>query len=60
MGPHPGGLAMDLTTEQAALKARHPAELRAVLVKEFGRLRGRADPLAEFIRHARVPIRSQR
>jgi hypothetical protein len=51
---------MDLTTEQAALKARHPAELRAVLVKEFGRLRGRADPLAEFIRHARVPIRSQR
>ena len=32
-------------------------ELRAVLVEEFERLRGRADLLAAFIRHAKVPIR---
>jgi transposase len=33
------------------------AELRAVLVEEFERLHGRADLLAAFIRHAKVPIR---
>jgi transposase len=33
------------------------AELRAVLVEEFERIRRRPDLLAAFIRHAKVPIR---
>jgi hypothetical protein len=33
------------------------AELRAELVEEFGRIRGKPEPLAAFIRHARVPVR---
>lgn len=33
------------------------AELRTVLVEEFGRLQGRPDLLAAFIRHVKVPVR---
>jgi hypothetical protein len=31
--------------------------LRTVLVEEFGRLQGRPDLLAAFIRHVKVPVR---
>lgn len=33
------------------------AELRAVLVEEFGRIHGKPELLSAFIRHARVPVR---
>jgi transposase len=33
------------------------AELRAVLVEEFGRIHGKPELLSAFIRHARIPVR---
>ena len=35
------------------------AELRAVLVEEFGRIHGKPELLSAFIRHAGVPVRLQ-